>query len=206
MKNRLLLGTLAVLLGACSKAPDIHSPESEYYRQQEAQVLVDLFEEIIAPGEYIPLPPPPPGTTSKLPYDTVYYDLYVADRLIPLKEHWNYRHLRNKSDRADSAEQLLAKLTDSITTSVPIPLEVVTLTKHHNFYVGSSVKPVVRGENSKPKAHLLFSRISFNRTFTAACFLQDYGCGSECGGGTLIFAKKMSGRWRITKRWHLWVS
>lgn len=203
MKNWMILGVLAVLLGACTQAPNIHSPESEYYRQQEAQVLVDLFDEVISLGEYVAMPPPP-DIGSELLSDTVSFTLYVADSLIPLRTHWFYSTLKKDNTSGDPSEDVLRILADSITTSASISPELVQLIRASGFFM-SADKSTARFQKQKHNAHLLFSRVSFNKSFTEACFLQDYGCGSECGGGTLVVTQKVKDQWIITRRQDLWV-
>ncbi|TGE22377.1 hypothetical protein E5K00_19235 [Hymenobacter aquaticus] len=199
MKNWLMIGALVMLSGACQKAPDTSGPDPAYYRQQEAQVLVDLFDEIIA-AHRMPLPPLPGAQVT----DTVGIPLYVADSLYGKKSHWP-RHRTIGIGKADPAAQrhLLKVHNDSLTETVALPTIVVALIKQRGFQVVT----VRRSDHlPQPFVGIGLSRIIFNRDFTEACFVHSLACGEDCAEGTLLLAQKQQGRWVIIQRRGLWVA
>ncbi|PJJ48025.1 hypothetical protein [Hymenobacter chitinivorans] len=203
MKNGLLLGVLVVLLGACTKAPDIHSPESEYYRQQEAQVLLDVFDEVVAEGAVLLVPH---NFERNAEVDTIQFSLYLNDSLVVAKAIHDDLPLGVSASAVENS--ILTKLNDSIPTAASIPKKLLPLIRQHNFRLlsgSASIKSLPEDEG-KPNAKLTISRISFNENFTQACFIRSYGCGRYCGSGTLLFARKQKGRWVITQRHGLWMA
>jgi hypothetical protein len=197
MRNRLILGTLILLSGACHKASDTSVPDPAYYRQQEARVIVDLFDEIITVHRQTT--PPRPGAA-----DTLATPLYVADSLFGSKSQWHYQR-RIGSNRAASAAQkrLITTLTDSLTESVSLPSQLTVLLKQHNFH---SMAARLAAHFPEPSTGIGLSRVIFNRDFTEACFVHSLTCGGDCGEGTLIFVGKQKGRWVITQRLRLWIA
>ncbi|UOQ52739.1 hypothetical protein [Hymenobacter cellulosivorans] len=199
MKNWLLIGALVLLSSACQKPSDISLPDPAYYRQQETQVLVDLFNEIIA-AHRMALPPLP-GTQAA---DTIGMPLYVADSLFGKKSQWP-RHHKAGTHKAVSATQrnLLMVHNDSLTETVALPGAVVALIKRQGFHVITGHR---RGHVPQPAIGISLSRVIFNRDFTQACFVHSLACGEDCAEGTLLFVRKQKGRWVITQRHGLWVA
>ncbi|UOQ71991.1 hypothetical protein [Hymenobacter cellulosilyticus] len=198
MKNWLIIGALVLLSGACQKATDTRVPDPAYYRQQEAQVLEDLFDELIA-AHRMSLPPRPGAHAS----DTSEVPLYVADSLFGKKSQWPY-YRRIGTGRVASATQkrLVATLADSVTESAPLPPQLTSLLKRNHFRV-----MVARRSAHFPALSIgiTLSRVIFNSDFTEACFVHAVG-GGDSGEGALLFVRKEKSRWVISQRLRLWIA
>ena len=53
---------------------------------------------------------------------------------------------------------------------------------------------------------ITISRVALNQEKDMACTYSEINCGGLCGGGSIIFLKKINGLWKIVGQRELWVS
>lgn len=98
---------------------------------------------------------------------------------------------------------LVIKLIDS---SVSQPLDISKLKSRYNYQVDYISK-----EDKYPKSLVKIGRVKisnpvFSSNLTMACIYSEIICGGECGGGSIIFLRKVKGQWKIEGSRELWVS
>lgn len=98
---------------------------------------------------------------------------------------------------------LLIKLMDS---SVSRPLDLSKLKSKYNYQID-----YISNKDKYPSSivkigSVKMSNLVFNNNLTMACIYSEIVCGGECGGGSILFLRKVNGHWKIEEQKELWVS
>lgn len=231
MKTRILYITLVFgLIVGCN-----NGTEQQGFDNSEINEIVNVvFDATVGPdtlwSKHLLIPPvflPPGGHKSKADkvefenysksidslktkLDTAKLYVFINDSLVKFQE--NRSRIKSMADSKSfkanfeidtTFRPLLIKLVDY---SESRPLDISNLKSKYNYQVDyisnkdkylSSVIKIGRVKMSNPV---------FNSDLTMACIYSEIFCGGECGGGTIIFLKKVNGKWKIEGQRQLWVS
>jgi len=146
----------------------------------------------------------------KTKLDTSQLYVFINDSLVMFQENrsrikamTDSRSFKANFEIDTTFRPLLIKLVDH---SESRPLDISKLKSKYNYqfdYISnidkypSSIVKIGRVKISNPV---------FNSELTMACIYSEIFCGGECGGGTIIFLKKVNGQWKIEGQRQLWVS
>lgn len=103
------------------------------------------------------------------------------------------------SDTLTVSYRSLAKEKINDSTKFPKPCKIEFIYNDKEL-----IKPLFDNDNFG--GLISFSRILFNKEKTKAVFTLDRLCGSLCGGGFIIVAKKINGKWETIKHIGTWIS
>ena len=98
---------------------------------------------------------------------------------------------------------LLIKLIDS---SVSRHLDIARLKSKYNYIVDYKSNQDKYPATLIRIGKVMISNPVFNNDKTMACIYSEIICGGECGGGSVIFLRKIKGEWKIEGQRELWVS
>jgi len=147
----------------------------------------------------------------KLKLDTAKLYVFINDSLISFPENRNrvksmteYQPFKLNFPETDTAfRQLLVKLIDS---TISKPLDILKLKSIYNYKV-DYISNRNNYSNSIIKiGKVTISRPAFSKDLKRACIYSEIICGGECGGGSIIFLRKVNGQWKIEGQRELWVS
>lgn len=98
---------------------------------------------------------------------------------------------------------LLIKLVDSTDSK---PFDISILKNKYQYSIDYNKNEYKYPSTIIAIGRVRISSIAFNNNETMACIYSEINCGSECGGGSILFLKMIDGSWEIVGEKLLWVS
>jgi hypothetical protein len=133
---------------------------------------------------------------------------YVSDHLDTVNKRMYQRVLDPKNEMVynkltETQKGLVAQLLE-IREPYQIDLTNLFQTKKYGFYPDDQAPKDLFFDWNASK--IKFSKLSFSSSMDEVCLILEFYCGTRCGEGVLLFARKEEGSWKIVTRRSLWVS
>jgi hypothetical protein len=201
MTKRILIFAISILIISCSQTSK--EKIDKIYRNED-ELLNQLFWELIIPV------PPCNHTDSTMEGSEIYWTYYYA--MLKSKQHQilvnSYLNKPKISDYkeidiSEDFKQLYTSLfNDSIFEKrkfIPNPRKIVFDLELTTEFDVDTVRPE-RFQSHDLLGLFGFSRISFNRIFSKACFLLSVVQNEECSQLFVFFAEKQNDIWKAQKK------
>lgn len=142
--------------------------------------------------------------------DTALLYVFLNDSLVKFPERRNIttmlkveNYKANFPDIDNAFRPLVLTLTDSTQSR---KLEINSVKTKFNYKLDYTSNKEKYASDIVTIGRVTISRVVFNQERSMACVYSEIVCGGECGGGSIIFLKKVTGQWKIVGQRELWVS
>ncbi len=147
---------------------------------------------------------------SKNEIDSAQLFVYVENKLLNVKEQMDISNIISKDNfkynftEVDVAFIPLLKELNNYNDT--INFDVSILNTDFNYNIIPSTLDFKEDKNKLLIGQVSFSKIIYNKSNNIACVYTHNVCGGECGGGYIMFLKKISNKWVLTSKKLLWVA
>jgi hypothetical protein len=146
----------------------------------------------------------------KMKLDTAKLYVFINDSLVKFPENririksmTESKYFMGNFEIDSTFRPLIVKLFNY---SESRPLDISKLKSKYNYQID-----FISNKDKYPSSIIEIGSVNmtnpvFNSDLTMACIYSEIFCGGECGGGSIIFLKKVNGQWKIEGQRQLWVS